>query len=133
MATPASNIRGAHQNEFAFTVSHVPAVNVAATVTRAAPGVGRRIVITGFDAIVANGGTAPTATTAVPSLVSGSTTKWSATFGVQATAGDTVGITKANRWIICGENEAVTLSFAAASGANTYQSVNLEGVIEELK
>ena len=130
---PSAIVRGAHQGERAFTGTHTPAANTKATVTIAAPGLGRRNVVTSFDAVIANGASTPTGTITAITLVSGSTTKWGTSFGVQALIGDSVGIVKSNQWIVCGENEAVVLEFAAASGANTTQSVNIAGIIEELR
>lgn len=125
--------RGAHQQNSAWAVSHCPAANTTATITRAAPGVGKRLVVTSIDVGACAGTTAPTAAAVTVSLTDGAlTVHWKKNMVFPATAGIQGGIVLDNEWIIIPENTAVTLAFSVAGGANTFEDVNMRGITETL-
>lgn len=116
-----------------FSITHNPGANTVATITKAAGSGTQRWVITGFSAMLTAGATAPTAAVATLNLRDGAsgagTILKSWTLGVPATAGATQGIAKSGLHIICSAATAVTIEFTAAAGANTYESVELEGYL----
>ena len=113
-------------------ISHLPAANTQATITQAAAGAGKRNICTGFTVMFVAGATAPTAINVSVSLIDGAaggtTYLWRATISLPATAGATSGIARMGRWI-GSANTAMTLEFSAAGGANTIQSVAMEGTV----
>lgn len=112
----------------AWVVNSNPGVNTQATVTKAAGGPGVRHVCTGFTAMLTAGATAPTATVVTVELLDGSTVLWSTVLGVPATAGISTGLTRSGLHIVGSPNTAMTFRFTAAAGANTYETVAMEGV-----
>lgn len=112
--------------------NHSPAANTQATASAAAAGAGVRWVCTAIHVGIACGGTAPTATSGTWNLRDGATgagtVLWSGELGVPATAGATQGMSITDLWIPGTANTAMTLEFAAASGANTKQYVNFTAV-----
>ena len=114
-----------------WTASHVPAANTKATITQAAPGAGLRLVATGLTVTLAAGSTAPTAVNVTVTLIDGasggSTYLWRTTLSLPATAGANVSLTRECLWLWGTANTAMTLEFSAAGGANTIESVSLEG------
>lgn len=117
-----------------WSKTHVPAANTQATITQPAPGQGKKLVCTGLTVAFAAGAAAPTATTATVSLIDGATGGttflWQMTLGVVATAGATNGHSRPGKWV-ASHNTALTLEFSAAGGANTLESVSMEGYIED--
>lgn len=114
-----------------WTAIHLPAANTQATITRAAAGAGIRNVCTGLTVIFAAGATAPTAINVAVNLIDGAsgggTYLWRATLSLPATAGAVNGIARQPLWIPGTANTAMTLEFSVAGGANTIESVSMEG------
>lgn len=115
-----------------WSVTHAPAVNTQATASRAAGAAGVRHVCRSITAVLAAGTAAPTAATATINLRDGATGAgsilWSAIIAIPATAGlvsPPIQLSGLN--IVGSAATAMTLEFAAASGANTFQSVSLTG------
>ena len=114
-----------------WTKTHTPAVSVAASVSKDAPGSGKRLVITGFTVTIGGGATAPTATIATASLTaSGGATLWAAKLGAPATAASIAGVARSGYWP-CPENQAATLAFSGTA-TNVEQSVSMEGYEEDV-
>lgn len=115
-----------------WTQVHTPAANTQATTTKAAGGGSVRHVCTGLTVILAAGATAPTATNLLVNLRDGAsgagTILWSATISIPNIAGAMNGISRSGLFIRGTANTAMTLEFAAAAGANTIESVAMEGV-----
>jgi hypothetical protein len=114
-----------------WTAEHTPAVNTKATCVKAATA-DKRHVCTGITATLAAGATAPGAVQLSVSLIEDAggtpTTRWSAVLALQAVAGDRCGVTR-QCWIpATALNKSLTLEFSAAGGANTYESVTMEGI-----
>ena len=111
--------------------THTPAVNTAATASKAAGGAGVRHVCTSILAVFAAGTTAPAVAMKTLQLRDGATgagtVVWSATVGVEATAGRNTVIQLSGLNIVGSSNTAMTLEFDAAGGANTFQSVAIHG------
>ncbi len=114
-----------------WDVMHVPAVNTRATITKAAPGARQRLVCRGFTVTLSAGTVAPTAVNLTVSLidgVSGGTAYlWRTTLSLQATAGVNNVVSRDGIYIVGLLGTAMTLEFSAAGGANTFQSVSMEG------
>lgn len=115
-----------------LTAIHVPSANTVATASIAAGGAGVRNVCTGLTAVIAATATAPTAVNVIVNLIDGATGGttflWRMTLSLPATAGETRGVTRSGLWLPGTTNTALTLEFSAAGGANTIESVSLEGV-----
>lgn len=115
----------------AWSIYHVPAVNTQATISKAAV-TGKFHIADCILGVLAAGTAAPTAVNPVLQLRDGATgvgtVLWSATLGLPATAGLLSPPVQ-----LCGLNiagtpaTAMTLEFAAAGGANTFESVLLKG------
>lgn len=131
--TPGNVKRGAHQQDTAWAQAHNPGSNTLATTTKAAPGEKKRLVITGYRAKLTSGATAPTAAVATVTLSDGTTTYDSETLGAVATAGVSDGYVVEDCWIPLPENTAAVFAFGGAGGTNTYESVNLRGIVEDLQ
>lgn len=115
-----------------WTAQHNPAANTKATCTQAAAGVGLRNVCTGLTVVLVAGSSAPTATTVSVALIDGSsgatTYLWGPhNIGIPAVAGATNGIVVEPLRRPGTANTAMTLEFSAAAGANTVESVSMEG------
>lgn len=114
-----------------WSVSHVPAANTQATISRAAAGAGIRNVCTGLTIVLAGGTAAPAAVNMTVNLIDGAlggtTYLWRVTLSLPAVAGAVNGIARSGLWLPGTANTAMTLEFSAAGGANTIQSVSLEG------
>jgi len=114
-----------------WTQIHVPAANTQATKSQGAAGAGIRNVCTGFTVTLAAGATAPTAINLVANLIDGAsggaTYLWRSTISLPAVAGSQTSIVRGNLWIPGTANTAITLEFSAAGGANTIESVSMEG------
>jgi hypothetical protein len=114
---------------------HAPAANTKATITVPAAGNDTRNVCTGLTVTLAAGAVAPSAATVKVALIDGvagaTTYLWGPhTLAIAAIAGALNGISRGGRWT-GSENTAMTLEFEAASGANTIQSVSMEGHTEQ--
>ncbi len=111
-----------------FSAVDLPAVSVAATTTIPSPGIGKRLVITGFSATVGGGATAPAATICTVTLTTGPNDQRvlsGAVLGAPATAASISGIVRSGRWY-GDEDSAVTLAFDVTA-TNVEQSVAIEG------
>lgn len=112
-----------------WSINHIPATNLQATITRAANALGRHI-ITSITATLSGASAAG----AVKSIflrdgVSGAgPIIWSAT--VLNLAGDSKAISLTNLNIQGSKNTAMTLEFNAAGGTGTFESVALTGYTE---
>lgn len=120
-----------------WKVQHAPSANTKATITQAAPGVGFQNIVTGFVMMFAAGGTAPTAITLSAAVIdgaSGATTYLDGphAFSIPNVAGALNGIARNSLRKYASENTQTTIEFSVAGGANTIQSVSMEGVIEPL-
>lgn len=120
-----------HFSPKSWFAGHSPAVNTKATITKAAAGANKRHVATSLTVSLTAGGTAPTANTVTVALIDGasggSTYLWGPhTIGIPAVAGAMNGFV-VSLWAVGTANTAMTLEFSAAAGANTYESVSLEG------
>jgi hypothetical protein len=126
-------VRAGHQGPAGslWTAIHEPAANTQATISKAAAGAGVRNVCTGLTVTLAATSTAPAAVQLAVRLRDGATAVgtviWAAVISVPATAGVSAGITRTNLWIPGTANTALTLEFSAAGGANTIQTVSMEG------
>jgi hypothetical protein len=114
-----------------WTAEDTPAVNTKATCVKAATA-DKRHVCTGITVSLAAGAVAPTAVQLSVSLIedAGGTpsTRWSAVLALQAVAGDRCGVTRPC-WIpATAVNKSLTLEITADGGANTYESVAMEGI-----
>jgi hypothetical protein len=114
-----------------WSVTHAPAVNTVATISKAAGGAGVRHVCTSITGAIRGGTTAPAAIQGTLTLRDGATGAgtilWSQTVVLAAAVGakDEVCVSGLN--IVGSANTAMTLEFAAAGGANTFESVALTG------
>lgn len=112
----------------AWAVRDRPAVNVQASIVRAAGAAGVRHVATGLTVVLAAGATAPTAVNIAVELLDGVTVVWDATISLPATAGAMNGIALSGLHIPGTAATSMTLRFSAAGGANTFESVALQGI-----
>lgn len=134
---PGQNIRDGHQPipTNVWSAHHLPAAATQATATQAAPGAGKRNVITWLTVVLSSNGSAPTAAASSVSAIDGgtggTTYLWRAAMSIAATAGLTNGIALSNLWMPGSVNTATTLEFTANAGANTVESVSFGGVIVE--
>jgi hypothetical protein len=125
--------RAGYQNAI-WATSHFPAANTQATITRATAGGGVKNVALGFTATLCGGATAPTAIQLTVKLIDGAsgggTILWGTVIALPAVAGATVAIVRSGIYIPGTANTAMTLEFSVAGGANTIESVSLEGTTE---
>lgn len=114
-----------------WSVTSSPAVNTVATASKAAGGAGVRHICTSVSARVLGGSTAPTAIVGVINLRDGATgagailMSWTTSLAAAVGAKDEINLTGLN--IVGAANTAMTLEFAAAGGANTFESANIGG------
>lgn len=116
----------------AWSAHHNPAVNVVATITKATPGAGFRLVVTKISWRATTSTTAPTAAERTVSLKDNAgspVTHYAETAPFPASASTMNGVEK-SCWIPLAENVAAVLAFASAGGANTYESVYMDGFVE---
>lgn len=117
----------------AWVATHAPAANTVATITKASAGAGLKNVCNAISATLVAGGTAPTAATATLVLRDGAsgagTIVWSHTLSVAATAGTGQIITIGGLAIPGTAATAMTLEFTGAAGANTFESVSMNGSV----
>lgn len=117
-----------------WRTNHQPATNTKATITQAAPGAGLRNVVTGWTAMYAAQSSAPSATAVSVAVIDGPTGGTSFldgphALGMPAVAGATNGITRHALAIPGTPNTGTTIEFSAAGGANTLETVSMEGVV----
>lgn len=114
-----------------WNISHEPAANTQATISRAAAGAGVTNVCRGLTVTFASQAAAPTAIQLAVRVRDGATgagtVLWASVLAVPATAGIVAGITRSGLWIQGTANTAMTLEFSVAGGANTIQTVSMEG------
>lgn len=115
-----------------WKVNHAPAANTKATATQAAPPDGYFNVVTALTVIMTGGASAPSATSinvAVIDGASGGTTYlWGPNaISIPAVAGAMNGIALSGLSIPATAKTQTTIEFSAAGGANTVQSVWMEG------
>lgn len=118
-----------------WVVTHAPGANAQATITKAAPAAGKQHVVTAVCARLVAGGTAPTAVEKLAHLIagaSGGTAVASFEFALPATAGASCTLELHGLNIEIAEATAATLEFAAAAGANTFESVVLAGYTQNV-
>jgi hypothetical protein len=127
-------IRRAGYQNAVWDAQHVPAANTQATITQAAAGGGIKNVCIGFTVTLASTGSAPTAIQLVVNLIDGAsgggTYLWRSVIALPAVAGAMVSIVRSGIWIPGTANTQMTLEFSAAGGANTIESVTMEGTTE---
>lgn len=113
-----------------WSINHTPAADTQATITRAAGAAGVRHVCRSISATLI-GLAAAAETTVLINLRDGATGAgtilWSTRLLVTGTTGSETGITLSNLNIVGSAATAMTLEFAAAGGANTFESVALSG------
>lgn len=116
-----------------WTKTHGPAANTPATCTQAAAGAGKRNVCTGLTVMLVSNTVAPAAAAVVVRLIDGAsggtTYLWEMRLSLPATAGAASGAVRENLFIVGSPNTAMTLEFSAAGGANTFESVSMEGAV----
>lgn len=115
-----------------WTLVSAPAANTQATVTKAAGGAGIRHVCTAITATLVAGTTAPAAAQVTVNLRDGATgagnVLWTGQMALTATAGTQATPLQISGLNILGSaNTPMTLEFSAAGGANTLESVSLQG------
>jgi len=115
----------------AWAVTHAPAANTQASASKAAGGANVCHVCTAVSARIVGGTTAPAAVTATLNLRDGASgagnvlQSWTLALAGAIAAKDEVVLTGLR--IVGSPNTAMTLEFAAAGGANTFESVNFSG------
>lgn len=113
-----------------WSINHTPVANTQATITRAAGGSGVRHICRSITATLI-GLAAAAETTVLVNLRDGATGAgtilWSARLLVVGTTGSETGISLSNLNIIGSANTAMTLEFAAAGGADTFETVSVSG------
>jgi hypothetical protein len=118
-----------------WVVNHSPAANTKATITQAAPGADLRNIVTGLTVVFCATSSAPAAnqiTVAVIDGASGGTTYlWGPhPISIPNQAGAMNGIARSFPIPLKGTaNTATTIEFSAAGGAQTIQSVEMEGTV----
>jgi hypothetical protein len=122
---PAGNI---------WTGINVASANAQATVTKASAGTGIRNVCTGFTVTLASSSTtAPAAIQIIINLIDGAsggtTYLFRSVIALPATAGAQTSIVRGNLWLPGTAATGMTLEFSAAGGANTIESVSMEGTV----
>lgn len=113
-----------------WSINHTPALNTQATITRAAGAAGVRHVCRSISATLI-GLAASVEATVLVNLRDGATGAgtilWSTRLLVTGTTGSETGISISGLNILGSAATAMTLEFAAAGGANTFESVALTG------
>jgi hypothetical protein len=113
-----------------WSITHTPAANTQATITRAAGAAGTRHVCTSISVTLIGLAAAVEATVLVnlrDGATGAGTILWSARMLVTGTAGSETGISISDLNIVGSDATAMTLEFAAAGGANTFETVALTG------
>lgn len=129
LATQAPNGAELAASPGEWSVPHTPAANTQATATRAAVA-GQRHVCRSISATLI-GLAAAAETTVLVNLRDGTTGAgtilWSARLLVTGTTGSQTGIGLTGLNIVGSANTAMTLEFAAAGGASTFETVSITG------
>lgn len=115
-----------------WATNHAPAANNKATITKASAGGNLKNVCTGFTVALAAGSTAPAAIQISVALIDGAaggtTYLWGPTvISLPAVAGAVAAFAFGQRWDVGTAATAMTLEFSAAGGANTIESVSMNG------
>lgn len=130
-ASPAGNGAAIQTRPGEWAASSNPGVNAQASASQAAGGAGVRHVCTSVSFSVASDATAPAATQLVVNLRDGATgagtVKESWTVAIPAAAGAFASFGLSGLNIVGSANTAMTLEFAAAGGAHTYEACNIAG------
>lgn len=117
-------------------VSHCPAVNVQATITRAAAAPdGSRLVsnvLTGLTVMLVAGSTAPSAATVTVAVIDGASGGSSYVWGparlaIPGVAGASTGIVRNGLFLVGTPGRAMTIEFSGAAGGFTFESVEMSG------
>lgn len=116
----------------AWAVQHNPIANTKATITKAAGAGSVRNICTGFTVSLAAGAAAPAAVQLTVALIDGAsgggTYLWGPTvISLPAIAGAISAFAFGNRHDVGSAATAMTLEFSAAGGANTIESVSMNG------
>lgn len=120
------------QSRGTWTATHAPAANTQATASRAAGGAGVKNVCAAILVTLAAGATAPSAVNVTVNLRDGASgagsVLWGASLSLPAVAGQNAPvIALSGLWIEGSANTAMTLEFGTAGGANTIESVAMQG------
>lgn len=113
-----------------WSISHEPAANAQATITKAAGSGAQRHVCTTLSATIAATGVPSAVEVAVrlrDGASGGGTVLWAGVTALQAVNGDRAGFVLGGLRIEGSAATAMTLEFSAAGGANTIESVALTG------
>lgn len=113
-----------------WAVNHTPAAATQATITKAAGGAGVRHVCKSITATFIGLAAAAEATVLVnlrDGATGAGTILWSTRLLVTGTTGSETGVTISNLNIVGSDNTDMTLEFAAAGAANTFESVAMTG------
>lgn len=114
-----------------WSVTHAPAADTQATITKAAGGASVRHVCTGFIVTLAGGAAAPTAALVTVNLRDGATGAGTIlstmTLGLEAVAGKSVVYAVTGLNVVGSANTAMTVETSASPGANASASVTLMG------
>ena len=125
----AQHVRTGAEGSIPTQHTHVPAANTQATIAKSAGAAGVRNVCTQITVTLAADTTAPAAVAATVNLIDGAsggtTYLWRARLSLPAVAGATNGIVVVPCWFVGTAATALTLEFAAAGGANTFQTVSM--------
>lgn len=115
-----------------WNAQHAPAANTKATITKAAGASGVRNVCTSITVVLAAGATAPAAIQVSVALIDGASGGTTYLWGpnvisLPAVAGATSAFVIGQCWKPGTAATAMTLEFSAAGGANTIESVSMDG------
>lgn len=114
-----------------WAINHTPVANTQATITRAAGAAGVRHVCKSITVTLIGLAASAEATVLVnlrDGVTGAGTILWSARLLVMGLTGSQAGITLGSLNIVGSAATAMTLEFAAAGGANTFETVSLTGV-----
>jgi hypothetical protein len=119
------------QSKNSWTAVHNPGANVVASASKAAGAAGVRHVATAIYAKLQGGTAAPAAVQATVRLRDGASGAGTVLFETVLTIGGAIAATDEvfleDLWIEGSPATAMTLEFAAAGGANTFEVVDLVG------
>lgn len=115
-----------------WSTGHNPGANTKATITRASAGGSTKNVCTGFTVSLSAGTTAPAAVQITVALIDGAsgggTYLWGPTvISLPAVAGAISAFTVNRKWFVGTAATGMTLEFSAAGGANTTETVTMDG------
>lgn len=114
-----------------WDAQHVPAANTQATATKTTAGSGVRNVCTGFTVTLCATSSAPSAVQLTVAVIDGSsggtTYLWRSAISLPAVAGAITSFVRSGLWLVGTADTGLTIEFSAAGGANTQESVTMEG------